>query len=548
MMPARALSKNQVPVLRGQIDEVSAAGTVKGWCWSPDEPSSRRSVTVLVDGVPAAQAICQEPRANLPKDIGGDGRHGFTAEVPAALRHPGWKSLVTAVDDASGQSFGLGCFVVWEAAPNPVLTKLVGYVDLVSTEGKIMGWCWDPSAPERRIHLEILVDGEPVGRVVAGTYRPDLESAGIGDGNHGFFFVLPWSSIGKKARALISIREVSTGLPLGEPVLLRRRAIEEAEDRLSALEQQVQLLRADLAKASRHANGDADAQAAQDLFRTIGSFFLELADSPSPASGALIKLGAVLDDITARHSPITLRVPEKPLATVCISAEGSFEQIYQCLQSLHRSGADSDADIRIIDKVGFAELALLPVVVRNVHYMRLLPGESINDAIRDLTTDFVAFLSPSLRVAEGWLSRLLRTFEKEPKAGAVGSLILREDDRIEHCGIQFEGDGHLMPIARGAEACELDGTKPVDSIGPLSFVLRRTALKAVGGFDAEYRTGAAAVVDLSAKLRRRNYDILTQPLSRATIVSNAFNGLPDPISLGSDAVRLNNILFLESHI
>src|SRR6187402_3028171 len=62
---------------------------------------------------------------------------------------------------------------------------LSGHIDLVSHD-RISGWARDPDAPGCRVRLSVLVDGTPALRVDADTYRADLETAGIGDGAHGF--------------------------------------------------------------------------------------------------------------------------------------------------------------------------------------------------------------------------------------------------------------------------------------------------------------------------------------------------------------------------
>ncbi|HEX4507532.1 MAG TPA: Hint domain-containing protein [Alphaproteobacteria bacterium] len=64
-----------------------------------------------------------------------------------------------------------------------------GKID-VMTGSLVSGWVFSgtDAGPQP---LAILVNGAVVGRVVADRYRADLEAAGVGDGRHGFSFVLP---------------------------------------------------------------------------------------------------------------------------------------------------------------------------------------------------------------------------------------------------------------------------------------------------------------------------------------------------------------------
>jgi glycosyltransferase involved in cell wall biosynthesis len=55
----------------------------------------------------------------------------------------------------------------------------------------IAGWAFDPATPEARVSIVVIDNGAVIGRVVADLHRPDLAEAGIGDGTHGFQFVVP---------------------------------------------------------------------------------------------------------------------------------------------------------------------------------------------------------------------------------------------------------------------------------------------------------------------------------------------------------------------
>src|SRR3546814_9821868 len=53
------------------------------------------------------------------------------------------------------------------------------------------GWVWNPDAPGRRMDVDIIVNGTRVTTVTADQYRPDLPTAGIGDGRYAFEANIP---------------------------------------------------------------------------------------------------------------------------------------------------------------------------------------------------------------------------------------------------------------------------------------------------------------------------------------------------------------------
>ena len=63
--------------------------------------------------------------------------------------------------------------------------RVSGYIDGVIGDA-VHGWAWDEDAPDRRLVLRALIDGEVLARGRAAEPRSDLVRHGIGDGYHGF--------------------------------------------------------------------------------------------------------------------------------------------------------------------------------------------------------------------------------------------------------------------------------------------------------------------------------------------------------------------------
>ena len=63
--------------------------------------------------------------------------------------------------------------------------SIQGYLDVADCNS-VAGWAWDTTGST--VPVSISVDGTIVGSEVAENFRPDLLSAGIGSGYHGFSF------------------------------------------------------------------------------------------------------------------------------------------------------------------------------------------------------------------------------------------------------------------------------------------------------------------------------------------------------------------------
>jgi glycosyltransferase involved in cell wall biosynthesis len=70
------------------------------------------------------------------------------------------------------------------------MAMIRGFVEYISLEA-ISGWAWNPDDPDYSVALRIYDNGIAIGEVVADGYRRDLEAAKIGNGRHGFSWIVP---------------------------------------------------------------------------------------------------------------------------------------------------------------------------------------------------------------------------------------------------------------------------------------------------------------------------------------------------------------------
>lgn len=102
------------------------------------------------------------------------------------------------------------------AQPMPeLLPRVVGNLDLVDPDGVVEGWCWAPEHPESRRVLSLLIDGVEAARVICDEFRPDLVTAGVGDGAHAFLIVLPPEQRRSGQTCVISLRDTATQQMVG---------------------------------------------------------------------------------------------------------------------------------------------------------------------------------------------------------------------------------------------------------------------------------------------------------------------------------------------
>jgi glycosyltransferase involved in cell wall biosynthesis len=475
------------PAIRGTIDGADTRGVVRGWCWWPQEPGTRRTVALLLNGAIVANIRCDQFRDDLRASDIGDGNHAFVVVVPeaTAVFHEG--DVVTLHDLATDTQVRNARAVVTEEAQiqsaQRALPTVAGHLDSVSAAGIVNGWCWHPPQPDRHVAVEIVVDDEMAGTAIANLYRSDLRQAGIGLGDHGLCFALPQQVMTSRRSLRVALRDAESQAKIGDPFVLHRPSNAAVNRRLRDLERRLLAMQVRLDAMARDANVDHDF------------------------------------DLHSRGSQplLNLTVPALPVATVCMEAGPSRAWLYDSVIAMQRIGVDRLANIVLIDDGMVPVVATLPALIGGLGYVRLLGAHPLlagrNHAGLAMPGQFVVFLARGIRVTEDWLRHVQATFEQEKRAAIVGTRIVQEDGVLYRSGIFADPQGHLHEVQESddPEAMEASVMQQVGAIGDGAFAVCREDFQRAGGFDLSLGGSEAAVLDLCLRVRAAGREVFYQP-------------------------------------
>jgi hypothetical protein len=514
--------ERQSVVVVGDLQAITREGVASGWCWSPQQPKTRRTIALVAQKRQLATAVCDERSPTLLRVGVGDGAHAFSTKIPRDLFPAKAGKVEVQMEDLEtgilvGKSF---TFSYGSHAPAKDLApSLRASLDRAGEEGLITGWCWDPATPARRIRVMVLVDGKSVGVTRADIFRGDLASAGIGDGTHAFSYLLPWDVISEKSSAAITLQDADTGQMLPAATVFRRPVLLPVEERLREVEREVKLLKARLEDAQ--AREQRDTAVIGGVLGTIGAFFTRMAAMPpEDAPLALVpSLAGLLDDVAARRPCLKLAVCAQPLVIICIEAAGSAADIYDCLHALHSAGADLQAEIVLIDDRQSESAALLTASVQNLRFWRVRPGQSVpeirNDVVLSAARPFVAFLSAATRVSADWLPTCLATFARLSDCSVLGAKVVRPDGVIEASSLVFDEAGQWRDFAQGQHEWtpDCDVLCPVAACTDTAVMIRGEAFARQGGFDLALTDPAMAMADLCVRFSEAGERCFYQPVA-----------------------------------
>jgi hypothetical protein len=518
----------------GKLDGIGPDGVVRGWCWSPQEPQAHRTVLLVSGGMTLATAVCDRPREDLSQLGMGNGNFGFEARIDRGLFGPAPGRVLVALQDAqTGRTIGRPADFSYPAQAVRERGAIRAYLDRVDDEGLLNGWAWCRSEPERRVRLRFLVNGDPVGSVVANMFRGDLQAAGAGDGCYAFSFLLPWEAISRTSACHVTVVDDATGEQLNASTVFRRPALRPVEDRLRDVERNVRLLAARMGELEQR--GRQEAASSRALLGVIGAFFTRLSEmNPEEVPTALVpSLSGLLDGTAARLRPFALGTPDASAATLCFEASGTLEGLHAALSAVRQAGIDAAAVVAVLDDGSMAEAALLPSLVQNLRYTRLQPGQSVVEARNRLARagsgTVVAFLSPAVRLEEGWLAAILAAFERHPECGVIGSRTVREDGTVHAFGLLPDRDGGLSDPAAAEDAHHprFDHVRPVAAVSDWAIVIRASVFDVLGGFDESFADPGAAAMEFCLRCWQAGHTVLALP-SPALRWSAEGDARPDP--------------------
>jgi hypothetical protein len=501
------------PQFEGQTQQGKVIGslvaivdhTVEGWALNVEDHT--RAVTVdLFDGAHLlGSAAAFMFRSELSAAGIGTGNHYFRFELPECV-------FDGAMHIISARPTGLASNAKARPVPDPAAlaagvaapVQAVGMLENVSDDGWVKGWAWYPGEPGRRVEIEILADGVVVGATLAATQRSDLLSAGIGDGNCSFSFGLPPEVLKRPRGALVSIREKATGLTIAEPRLFQRREIQDALVKLADLESDARLLESTVALAA--GRGAADKQAAADLFRTVGDFFLQLANVTAAGKppGSLRTLNAAIEHVTGRFAPIEFDGSLDPALSICVEATGTLDDIYGTLRSIAAIRCAIGIEVALFHTGAVDEAALLPLVARNLRYVHAEEGMTAitqrNRVAESARGRIIVFLAGQAEPCGEWLDKIASVFGSDPTVNMIGAKIIRSDGVLENAGITL-GDRRSSAIGLGADPsiAEFSRSRRIDAVDGNAFAVRRDVWLRNRGLDESLESMDVAVIDFCVR-------------------------------------------------
>ncbi|MEW6472188.1 MAG: mycofactocin biosynthesis glycosyltransferase MftF [Actinomycetota bacterium] len=208
--------------------------------------------------------------------------------------------------------------------------------------------------------------------------------------------------------------------------------------------------------------------AAQSLARRLLDAGLAHPRPPAPDRGSGAEVAAV---VPVRNDPEGLG------ATLgALSADGAFVSVVV---------VDDASD----DPVAVKARCTAPGVTLLQRGTRGGPAAARNDGWRTATAPFVAFIDANCEPQAGWLDALLPHFADPQVAAVAPRIVSPAGDGAAQRGMMAAYEAVASPLDLGDRESIVRPRSPVAYVPTAALVVRRSALKALGGFDESLTVG-----------------------------------------------------------
>lgn len=227
---------------------------------------------------------------------------------------------------------------------------------------------------------------------------------------------------------------------------------------------------------------------------------------------------------------LSLPPGDAPAVSIIIPVYGRLLDTARCLHAVARRSGGVAFEVILADDRPAAPIAPLLAWVSGLrtHVNPVNMGflRNCNAAARLARGRHIVFLNNDTVVHEGWLEPLARLADSDPTIGLVGCKLLNRDGTVQEAGGALLADGWGRPYGAGQDPAlpELNYVREVDVVIGASFLVRRDAFEAVGGFDDRYAPAYYEEFDLAFVLRDRGLRVMYQPASVVTHLDGSSYG------------------------
>lgn len=259
---------------------------------------------------------------------------------------------------------------------------------------------------------------------------------------------------------------------------------------------------------------------------------LQVRPTPAPAPRQLVEVNGehrlnaqdflfLMDAMSGKLTSPENAAGRPVRASIIIPVFNKIDYTLRCIRSLMQEVDLDKNEIIVVDNASTDETAHvldhLKNFVRTIsHRENLGFVHACNAGATVARGQYLVFLNNDTVVEPGWLKHLVETVDADSSIGAVGSMLIYPDGRLQEagCGVWIDGTGFNYGHGQDPEDRKFNYTREVDYCSAASLLVRKELSDRLGCFDARYAPAYYEDTDLCFGVRSLGFKVVYQPASR----------------------------------
>jgi GT2 family glycosyltransferase len=232
-----------------------------------------------------------------------------------------------------------------------------------------------------------------------------------------------------------------------------------------------------------------------------------------------------------RPAPKETQTEQLPKFSIIILGYNKAEYTRRCLESVFANTDYPNYEVIVVDNAAVDETAgMLETFGRRIRFVHsrtnlgFIGGNNL--ATQYAEGEYLLFLNNDTEVQRGWITELYNCYVRDPRVGAVGSMLVYPNNVLQEAGgvIFNDATGWNYGKNQNVHSSLFRFVREVDYCSGAALSIKKEIFEKLGGYDLRFAPAYFEDTDLCFAVRKLGYKVMYCPTSRVIHYEGVTNG------------------------